>query len=1092
MSVERLEGHIRGLYVGKVSVGGVQPSEGPENLVFFNGCIQDVRIDMNRDAWLRPSLESNVKEGCRVQNPCHGNPCPHNSTCVDLWGHYKCECEVGFVGDKCLPVCEVNPCAEGSKCKPSSKFSLHDHHKYGYTCECDTLHTGEYCEVPLDHPCPSNWWGYPICGPCHCDTVKGYDANCNKTNGECTCEDKHFQPPHSDICFDCDCYATGSFGNRCDLITGQCKCRAGVIGRRCDSCSNPFAEVTLRGCEVVYDGCPQSFSKGIWWDRTLFDQESSHACPKGSVGKATRYCAQDTGWEEPDLFKCTSETFLELADQLAVIERDKLPLSTYFAVKISSDLRLATNLTKNLYGSDILIVDRMLYHVLKYETEQGGLNLTHRQDKDFIQNLVEAASKILEPRYTDMWNRIATFTNAGPEHLILMFEEYAKTLIKNQVDTFTEPFEVTSKNMVFGLDTVSSSELWSYPPGSERAAHNASTTPEKSQFVDASDPDDGPSVLIPKYNNFPKCKKFTDDITRAFIPLKILNIKSIEDVKTLKQKGMQIPKEAAIVAYAIYPTVGQMLPHIYDLSVRQRFGIMLSSNTPMMSLVTQPVNSSSTTQEKNSPNVRFKFKINDVSDHSSPQCAYWDYSQGSRGKWSTDGCVTLGANFMSAQPYINCSCSHLSTFGVLMDITDKEYFMEESTAQDVGILFGYCHLVADASRCLPHLLSAARPADQQQQHSQEPGRLHLPGTAALPYRPQAQETLGTERTLVYRSQMGSFKDVVTFIYVTAADRIVAWNCSLTPSRSNLGSCHSLSERILRSFTFHLLVIFLHYGIYIFVGYCIINKKVRQQLLHTWARMRGKKVPYDESLSGTRTTVRSALAYQNSSFDVLQRNMGISTSSTTSRSTTKTSSSPYRSDSHLKNTSTSTSHAGSDTRRRSSRKGYLYGRHRHKHRVVDDPDTGEINRQRTRDSDSESDLSLDHASLDLASSHSSDEDEYNGDTWKKKAAKKPPEVPPKPNITSESNLYGTNITPSKGFNLSPVSNVAPYTPYTSSWGLPRNILPSTPVGPCEGMGLTVGLPIAPWGRGREKGAQRLQDVSSYLDPNFTPELLGKHT
>ncbi|GFR09111.1 protocadherin-like wing polarity protein stan [Trichonephila clavata] len=285
-SVERLEGHIRGLYVGKVSVGGIQPSEGPENVAFFNGCIQDVRIDMNREAWLRPSLESNVKEGCRVQNPCHGNPCPQNSTCVDLWGHYECQCEMGFVGDQCLPVCEVNPCAPGSKCRPSSKFaSPHDHHKYGYTCECDSLHTGEYCEVPLDHPCPSNWWGYPICGPCHCDTAKGYDANCNKTNGECTCEDKHFQPPHSDICFDCDCYATGSFGNRCDLITGQCKCRAGVIGRRCDSCSNPFAEVTLRGCEVVYDGCPQSFSMGIWWDRTLFDQESSHACPKGAVGE---------------------------------------------------------------------------------------------------------------------------------------------------------------------------------------------------------------------------------------------------------------------------------------------------------------------------------------------------------------------------------------------------------------------------------------------------------------------------------------------------------------------------------------------------------------------------------------------------------------------------------------------------------------------------------------------------------------------------------------------------------------------------------------------------------------------------------------
>lgn len=50
---------------------------------------------MNRDAWLRPSLESNVREGCRVQNPCHVNPCPSNSTCVDLWDHHQCICDIG-------------------------------------------------------------------------------------------------------------------------------------------------------------------------------------------------------------------------------------------------------------------------------------------------------------------------------------------------------------------------------------------------------------------------------------------------------------------------------------------------------------------------------------------------------------------------------------------------------------------------------------------------------------------------------------------------------------------------------------------------------------------------------------------------------------------------------------------------------------------------------------------------------------------------------------------------------------------------------------------------------------------------------------
>ncbi|XP_035231471.1 protocadherin-like wing polarity protein stan isoform X2 [Stegodyphus dumicola] len=1162
---------------------------------------------MNRDSWLRPSLESNVREGCRVQNPCHGNPCPKNSTCVDLWDHYECQCDMGFIGQQCLPVCEMNPCATGSICRPSVKDSFHNSHKYGYSCECDSLHTGEYCEMPLDHPCPSNWWGYPICGPCHCDTSRGYDANCNKTNGECKCEDKHFQPLHSDICFDCDCYATGSFGNRCDPITGQCKCRAGVIGRRCDSCSNPFAEVTLRGCEVVYDGCPQSFSMGIWWDRTLFGQEASHSCPKGAVGKATRYCAQDTGWEEPDLFKCTSETFLELADQLAVIERDKLPLSTYLAVKISSDLQIATNVTKNLYGSDILIVDRMLYHVLKYETQQGGLNLTHRQDKDFIESLVESASKILEPRYTSMWDRIATFTGTGPEHLIFMFEQYARTLIQNQEDTFTEPFEVASKNMVFGLDTVSASELWCLPPGQENTNFaNASLSPEMSKFVEVIDMEEGPSVLIPKYNNFPVRQKYMDDVTRAIVPLKNLNIKAGNDFK--KAKGMQIFKDSGVIAYAIYPTVGQMLPDFYDISVRQRFGITLSANTPMMTIIAQPANSSTLLGENLSQNFRFRFRIHDVTDHTSPQCAYWDYSLGSRGKWSTEGCSTIGTNYVSVlgvQPYVNCSCSHLSTFGVLMDITDKEYFMEESTAQDVvsylGIVISLLMLLA------AFLIFCLLRGPQTNSNNIHKNLVACIFIAQLLFlialklrRPLVQREfpckvvaimlhymflcvfswMFLEAVHIYRmltemrdinhgqmrfyysigygapaivvglsvgvraDQYGNYFFCWLSIYESVVWSLVGPICfvvllnlgvfamairasvQIKDTVMDFGNLRTVlwlgiillpllgATWVLAILSVNESLEVLHYifsifscitGIYIFVGYCIINKKVRQQLHHTWARLRGKKVPYDESLSGTRTTVvsRSALAYQNSSFDVLQRNMGISTSSTTSRSTTKTSSSPYRSDSHLKNTSTSTSHAGSEPRRRSSRKGYLYGRHRHKHRDVDDPDTGEINRRRTRDSDSESDLSLDHASLDLASSHSSDEDEYNGDTWKKKATKKPPEVPPKPNIMGDPALYGTNTVPAKGFNLPPGnigSNISPYAQYNSSWGLPRNIIPSTPVGPNESIGLTVGLPsrdpIVPWGRGntnREKGAtvpQRLQDISSYLDPNFTPELLDE--
>lgn len=97
-------------------------------------------------------------------------------------------------------------------------------------------------------------------------------------------------------------------------------------------------------------------------------------------------------------------------------------------------------------------------------------------------------------------------------------------------------------------------------------------------------------------------------------------------------------------------------------------------------------------------------------------------------------------------------------------------------------------------------------------------------------------------------------------------------------------------------------------------------------------------------------------------------MGISTSSTTSRSTCKTSSSPYsRSDTHLRNTSTSTSNYNST----SDVPSYL--REFDPDVTLREEDEDRRTRRRRRGSES-SDNSATGPSLDLASSHSSDEDE----------------------------------------------------------------------------------------------------------------------
>lgn len=128
-----------------------------------------------------------------------------------------------------------------------------------------------------------------------------------------------------------------------------------------------------------------------------------------------------------------------------------------------------------------------------------------------------------------------------------------------------------------------------------------------------------------------------------------------------------------------------------------------------------------------------------------------------------------------------------------------------------------------------------------------------------------------------------------------------------------------------------------------------------------------------------------MAYHSSAIEAVRRNVGISTSSTTSRSTTKTSSSPYRSDTHLRHTSTSTSNYNSTSDVPSYLRGFDHESALHRHREIPEEDRRE--RRHTREhsghghghghgggeSDSDSDGS-EGRSLDLASSHSSDDDE----------------------------------------------------------------------------------------------------------------------
>uniref|UniRef100_A0A8C5JDC3 Cadherin EGF LAG seven-pass G-type receptor 1 n=1 Tax=Junco hyemalis TaxID=40217 RepID=A0A8C5JDC3_JUNHY len=384
---------------------------------------------------MKQAIKINVREGCEVDNPCDSNPCPQHSYCSDDWDSYSCVCDPGYFGRDCVDVCNLNPCEHVSTCvhKPSSS--------HGYTCECGQSYYGQYCESKIDLPCPRGWWGNPICGPCNCETSKGFDSDCNKTNGECHCKANYYRPQSSDTCYPCDCFPSGSHTRACDMETGQCPCKPGVIGRQCNRCDNPFAEVTVRGCEVIYNGCPKAFEAGIWWPQTKFGQPAAVPCPKGSVGNAVRHCNIEKGWLPPELFNCTTNTFVDLKIMNEKLHHNETRLDGDKTIRIVRALQNATKYTHSLYGNDVRTAYQIMIRVLQYESQQQGFDLAATRDVEFNENIIRVGSALLDPGNKEHWEQIQR-TEGGTAHLLRHYEEYFNNVAQNMKKTYMRPFVI--------------------------------------------------------------------------------------------------------------------------------------------------------------------------------------------------------------------------------------------------------------------------------------------------------------------------------------------------------------------------------------------------------------------------------------------------------------------------------------------------------------------------------------------------------------------------------------------------------------------------------------------------------------------------
>uniref|UniRef100_A0A672P6R9 Cadherin EGF LAG seven-pass G-type receptor 3 n=1 Tax=Sinocyclocheilus grahami TaxID=75366 RepID=A0A672P6R9_SINGR len=612
---------INGVKVKHLHVGGVLGSGEVQNGI--RGCIQGVRLGVRPDspALPRPSRTIKVETGCNVGNLCNSSPCPAHSQCTDEWDRHTCVCEPGFYGKSCMDACQLNPCENQAKCHRKPSYS------HGYICDCEDNHYGQYCQHRVEQQCPRGWWGSPTCGPCHCEASKGFDTDCNKTTGHCHCKEFHYRRRSSDICLPCDCYPVGSFSRSCDPESGQCQCRPGVIGRQCNMCDNPFAEVTQPGCEVIYDGCPKTITSAIWWPRTKFNLPAAVPCPKGSVGTAIRHCDGERGWLDPDLYNCTSPPFVELNTALEALERNETELNTIIEKKLAHQLRDVTEATTRLYGNDLQIAERLLSRLLTFESLQSGFGLTATQDAHFNENVLRACSALLSPGSAALW-RGQSSGQTGAAGLADLFEQYTRILAQNMKQTYLNPVALVAPNIVMTLDRVDNHthvQRW-FPRYHSTLFRGQALWDAHTHVVLP------PTALVPQRNicNLTMCVL---SHTHSYVSVIVFLTMCAHLCRLPRHPVLNSP----VVSVSVY-----------------------NNQTFVEGFLDTP--------------VLLEFRLLETSNRSKPLCVQWNHSSpvSAGGCWTVRDCSVVYRN----TSHVRCQCHRLGTFGVLMDSSQREGDLE--------------------------------------------------------------------------------------------------------------------------------------------------------------------------------------------------------------------------------------------------------------------------------------------------------------------------------------------------------------------------------------------------------------------------------
>ena len=171
---------------------------------------------------------------------------------------------------------------------------------------------------------------------------------------------------------------------------------------------------------------------------------------------------------------------------------------------------------------------------------------------------------------------------------------------------------------VLGLDTIN----WRQLHGS--AADGRVELPSVTSFLEPGPASgDGPSVLLPKHNNYPRSRVTWDDHNAVLLPLKLLGIDAPLEGSTAG--GGPMPRQHAAVSYILFRTLADLLPEEYADDVRRRWGVGVGAQSAALTLAVG-VGDKMLSGETETP-IRLMMRTTRLSAKSSPQCVRWEHNE---------------------------------------------------------------------------------------------------------------------------------------------------------------------------------------------------------------------------------------------------------------------------------------------------------------------------------------------------------------------------------------------------------------------------------------------------------------------------------